>query len=88
MSRCRGCGAEVTWAVSEKGKKMIFDAEASDDGTFFLLRDPSGNHELLAFHTSKQEAVERAMGHLPGELDGEPLFVSHWATCPKAGSFR
>lgn len=47
MSRCRSCGAPVTWAKTESGKSMPI--ERSDDGnltydaaTGRVLHDPEG----------------------------------------------
>lgn len=47
MSRCRSCGAEVTWAKTEAGKNMPI--ERADDGNLTydaangsVLHDPDG----------------------------------------------
>lgn len=75
---CRSCGAAVIWAEHHRtGRRMIFDAVGSEDGTWALGRDDEGR--LVAAPKSA----------LPdGADDGVPLRVSHFATCPDAPAWR
>lgn len=81
MARCRGCGREIRWAVSEAGKKMPFDIEPDpEEGTFFLIAHPQGSPSPLAIHRSKVDAF-------PEECDSI-FYLPHHATCPDADRFR
>lgn len=40
--RCRGCGAEVVWAMAPDGKGMPVDAAPSEHGTLELYTGASG----------------------------------------------
>ena len=48
---CRGCGAPIIFAVTEKGRQMPLDAEPTPDGewsvadTGDLIRAVSGGHK-------------------------------------------
>jgi hypothetical protein len=55
--RCKGCGAEILWVKSEKGKMIPIDKKVK-----------------LVFY---KEVGRFIQGH-----------ESHFATCPKADSFR
>lgn len=71
---CKGCGAEILWRYTERGRAMPLDAEptaAYRKGTYVL--DVDGAHCRAA------EPL----------LDvGVPLHMNHWATCPHAEDFR
>lgn len=73
-SPCNGCGAPVDWVrVAKTGKRMPLDPEPRADGN--IGRIDGG------------DTVEYV---LPGGglFDDRPLYVSHFATCPKADQFR
>lgn len=36
MSRCRSCSAEITWAVTAKGRRIPLDAVPTSNGTLLL----------------------------------------------------
>ena len=73
MSYCRSCGASIFWARTEKGKLIPLDERARDDGTIIVRFDD----EL------------RAIVGVPADaFPGEPLYVSHFATCPQAERWR
>lgn len=72
MSICRSCGAEIVWAVTEKGKRAPLDAAPVDGGTFSL--EPGTDSPRAVF--------------VPVEARSGPLFVSHYATCPQASNWR
>ena len=75
MSRCRGCGQEIVWAVTKRERKVPLDPEPDPiHGTIYL-------------------DGERAFFLRGGTLEfarknGEPLYVAHFVTCPKAKAFR
>lgn len=74
MSTCRSCGAEILWAITEKGKPMPLDAapvEAADarQGLFEIAHTGEGT-----FAIPSRPVPAR--------------FVSHFATCPNADSHR
>lgn len=73
---CRDCGAEMLWAKwKDSGKGIPLDAEPTAKGDLVLHDDGT---------------VEKLKGL---ELDaarerGDELFLTHFATCPNADSFR
>lgn len=74
VAACSSCSARIIWTVTAKGKRMPVDAEPREYGTF-VLRGQGDDVPLLALHKSVS----------PGH---EPLYVSHFATCPDGDSWR
>lgn len=79
VAQCRGCDAPILWTVTEKGKKMPVDADATEYGKFALIDDPD-RKELLAVWFTKAENHK--------EFWDGTYHDSHYATCPAADSFR
>jgi hypothetical protein len=78
VSRCRSCQAPILWARTERTKAMPVDAEpytGDDPRGLFVLRRPNGMAPL---------AIAVPFGAFPGE----PLYRSHFATCPHADEHR
>lgn len=73
MAKCFSCGAEIVWALTEKGKRMPVDAEPVADGNLEL--DVRTDPPLAIVHGQPT-------------LDGGPRYVSHFATCPNADRHR
>jgi len=72
-AKCNSCDAPIIWALTENGKRMPVDAEPVRDGNI-----------VLEHHGQRVTAIVRdAM--LPGL---EPLYKSHFATCPNASTHR
>jgi hypothetical protein len=76
-SRCRSCRAPIIWAQTENGKQMPLDAEPYDGD------DPRG---LFVFRHVDQ--VVYAMAVTPDAFPAEPVYRSHFATCPHAAEHR
>lgn len=88
---CRSCQARVIWTVTspelKSGHPMMVDADPHPDGNVLLARDPSIPHE------AGKPVPIRATVMRPGQLagaraDGNPLYRSHFASCPHADSWR
>lgn len=73
--RCRSCHARIVWAVTKNGKRIPFDFEPSEAGTFYLI----GGDPPQAIH--KHSAS-------PEQAQGRKLYTSHFATCPQASLHR
>lgn len=73
-SRGIGCGAPVLWVRSENGKLMPLEAQPSPDGRYQI----DGEVAYYLKGMFRDLAVEQ----------GEPLYKSHFANCPKANSHR
>lgn len=74
---CRDCGAAMIWAKwQDSGKGIPLNAEPDPD---------DGNLRLHADGT-----VERLSGGdlTAARVDEEDLYLTHFATCPHADSFR
>ncbi len=70
---CRSCGAPIVWAATERGRRMPLDPGP------YTGDDPRG---LFVIHSGVALAVPA------GAFQGEPLFRSHFATCPDAAGRR
>lgn len=76
---CRGCGTLIYWTVMESGKRNPLNPEPDAE---------RGNIELP---DGEQRTRARALGAdaaAGARAQGRTLYLSHFATCPKRGSFR
>lgn len=88
---CKGCQAPMLWAVTvPNGKRMPLDPEpvelpdsGSVAGLFVLVEATKGKPMGGGILPDAQVGCRGAK-----KTDAGPLFVSHWATCPKAQQFR
>ncbi len=76
MSACRTCQADVVWAVTAAGKRMPVDAEPVPEGNVALVELDGG--QVHATVLAEGEAL----------LTDEPLYLSHFVTCPDADTHR
>ncbi|MEV0843628.1 hypothetical protein AB0I55_29295 [Actinocatenispora sera] len=72
--RCRSCNSPIWWARTPAGRSMPVDAVPSPTGTLQLHRTA---HQLLADVVPAEQRP-----------DAGPLYLSHFATCPSAWSWR
>lgn len=72
---CRGCGRQIAFIKTVKGKTMPVDPE----GIRFI---PGGGPETFVTADGR---VERGQRRTNGTAFG---FTSHFATCPAANEFR
>lgn len=77
VEACKTCGADIRWAISEKGRMMPFDAEPNGRGQWRLRTQP-GSWVPVAVHVPEDER------------DGyhHELLISHFASCPDADHHR
>lgn len=75
-ARCRGCGAEIIWALTEKGKRMPLDAAPSGDGDYVLRSAVFIDGDVTAVRVGT------------GVVTGEGRHRNHWWTCPERDRFR
>jgi hypothetical protein len=78
MSRCRSCHAELLWALTEKGRRIPLDPEPYTGPVpsgLFVLRD-------------REKLIPTAVAVPPSAFETEPLYRSHFATCPNAALHR
>lgn len=78
MTRCRSCDAPVLWAKTEKGRRMPLDPEP------YTGSEPAGVFVLRFFEAGTPTAVAVP----PEAFKDEPLYRSHFATCPHAAEHR
>lgn len=80
IEQCRTetCQAPIIWARTKTGKSMPFDAQPSQGGTFRVLRRQGFTYGLVV----RGKDLQRA------RADSEPLYTSHFATCPAAPDWR
>ena len=80
MSACRSCHAPIRWARTEHGRKIpldVVEAPAATRHGLFALRDLASSEGPLAIAVSRAQV-----------MPGDPLYVSHFATCPNANEHR
>jgi hypothetical protein len=92
-TKCKSCNAHITWARTEKGKRMPIDLERREDGRIVLVHDLVREPPLVKVLTDEELEQERrhhAYRVKQGMEEDGPfrLFVSHSATCPDAGRHR
>lgn len=69
-----GCGAPIEWViVAASGKRMPLDPE------------PVANGNIAFVAEGRVEVLSIAGG---GLMEDRPLYVSHFATCPRPERFR
>ena len=78
IASCRSCSAPIIWTCTKQGNRMPVDAVplADDGASGFILFDGGQGGELLALYKG------------PSSARGEPLYASHFATCPQAAQHR
>ena len=78
MSKCKSCGKEIRWVKTFSGKTMPVDAEK----VFFYAGDGKD-----IFVTTNGAVIH---GTRVDKYDGAARvgFISHFATCPDADSYR
>ena len=74
-SRCRSCGVEIRWALTEAGKAIPLEVDPR----------PGGN--LLEVEPGSDPPRVRYVDPLLDGLEGD-RWVSHFANCPDAGRWR
>lgn len=75
---CGSCGAAIVWAKTQRGERMPVDAEPSDNGNVLVTGQPPNRRAGVL--TRGQAEGARAVG--------QQLHLSHFVTCPHAGSHR
>lgn len=76
-AECRSCGADIIWAETKNGKMMPVDSDPS----------PNGNVELHEYH-GLLTAIVHGAASVASARERAELHLSHFKTCPKAGSWR
>jgi hypothetical protein len=80
--KCRSCRAQVTWAVTEKGKRTPIDFAPVASGNIFLRSLGPGRPPLAIYKSADEIAELKANNPLV------KLFTSHFSTCPESKKWR
>ena len=80
MSKCRSCGAEVTWATTDAGKGIPLDPEPRQDGNLVIVGD-----DHFGTPRVRLDRPDDNQGALFGPSE---RYVSHFVTCPDASEWR
>lgn len=75
---CRSCGAPVRWVETERGKPMPIDVDPVANGNI-VVRLSDVRRGEVAVVIGPLEALS---------LTTEARYVSHFATCPQAETWR
>jgi hypothetical protein len=79
IDRCRSCSAEIIWLVMRPGgRRMPIDAEPARDGN--VLADLNAAAGIVLSAASRAEVLDAT--------PDEPLYRSHFSTCPQADRWR
>ena len=82
MTRCRSCEAHIIWARNQQTERLMpLDAKPVTTGTLLLDPPPRDGREPVLV-TSTHPLYAARVGA------GEPLYLSHFATCPNAAAHR
>lgn len=74
---CKSCGAAIRWVVMEaSGKRMPLDAEETAEGNIAI--SPLDGRAEVVTGARRRDLL----------TCGEPLYRSHFATCPHAAGHR
>lgn len=79
ITTCRSCGAPILFKRTSAGKLMPLDRDPTPDGNVML--GFVGGEETAILLTDPGDIAGCA-------VDGVPLFMPHFATCPDADRFR
>lgn len=80
VPRCRSCGALILWARTTKGKRVPIDAGPVENGNIRLAYAGDGSDPVAHYEPPGQPALP--------DVEPEPRYVSHFATCPQAREWR
>lgn len=74
--RCKGCKAELTWAVNENGKGLPLDPDPVDEG----------DHLIDGYQDDGRPIVHR-IGRDEEVPTGAQRYQTHFESCPNASDF-
>ena len=91
-SLCRSCGAEIVWALSERGRPQPVNVEREERGNIMLVHRENGQPPTAKV-LSAEERATLARSHefnlARGIDDGnDKLYLAHHATCPQGAAWR
>jgi hypothetical protein len=75
MPECSSCGAPIRWAKTIKGVGIPLDPEPSPRGNVVISEEGAA-------------LVYNSPGAVAARYEGEPRYLSHFATCPNADQHR
>lgn len=78
ISWCRSCNAKVIWGYTKNSKRMCVDADPIVGGNVVLTTGNDGPNVTVLTAAETTQRKER----------GDKVYVSHFTTCPNAGSHR
>lgn len=77
-STCSSCGRPILWVSTPRGKAAPLDAEPNDSGNIVLEKPADPREPILGRWLKVSEP----------RPEGQPRYLSHFATCPDAQSHR
>ena len=80
MSKCKSCGADITWVKMMSGKSM-----PCDSGIIRYIPEKDTTAKEFATIVTPEGHIEKGVIDPAGRKIG---YVSHFATCPNAASHR
>ena len=89
-TKCRSCGAEIVWAVTQLGKRMPVDVAPVVGGNLVLYTEHDAVTDEPLF-TDGGDVQRVRVADVADRLElGQPraLWRSHFLTCPNADAHR
>lgn len=79
LSKCRSCGAEIIWCVTENGKAIPVTAKPNENGNIKLVSadDPREPFVAKVLKKNEQSAQPKTF-----------RYISHFVDCPNAAHHR
>ena len=77
-SICRGCGARIVWIRTTAGTSMPCDAQP------VTFRPSETGGQMVVTPDGRVVRADVVKGDSSGSLG----YISHFATCPKAGKYK
>lgn len=84
QAKCRSCGQPILWVQMASGRSMPLDPEPTETGTIIIHMGPAIGMEKGRVQT-KEETEDRLRRKEPA---ARVAYVSHFATCPEAQTWR
>lgn len=79
-TKCRGCGAEIAFIKTVKGKTMPVNPES----VYFIPAGGPNTYVMITGEVERGREPDWADQGIPAQIG----YISHFATCPERERFR
>lgn len=86
-SNCRSCDAPIRWAITTNGRRIPLDAASHPEGNLVIVDDVA-TRGWFRFDPTVHLVPKDQLDGFRQKHPDEPLYRSHFATCPNADTHR